>query len=246
MAVTTRWLMFPDPRPEAELRLFCLPFAGAGASAFREWPAAFGPRVEIAAVQLPGREQRIRERPVIDPVEVAATIASAADRPYAIFGHSMGARLAFEVVRELRRTGAPLPRRLYASGINPPHVPAAGPFSGLSKVDNDELLTRVAEGGGVPAAVLSAPRLFSLFLPILRADLAWVDDYVYTDGPPLPVPVVAFAGDADPVAPPSRMDEWGKHTDTAFTLHVLPGGHFFLVDQLSRLSALIEEDLLRG
>lgn len=246
MTTTARWLTFPDPRPAADHRLFCLPFAGAGASAFREWPSAFCSQVEIVGVQLPGREQRMRERPVIEPAEVAATIASAADRPYAIFGHSMGARLAFEVVRELHRTGAPLPRRLYPSGINPPHLPTMGPFAGLSKVDNVELMTRVAEGGGVPPAVLAAPELFSLFLPVLRADLTWVDDYVYTDGPPLPVPVVAFAGDNDPVAPPSRMDGWHDHTEAGFTLHTLPGGHFFVVDQFLRLCALIEEDLLRG
>lgn len=244
MAANAQWLHFPSPSPDAEVRLFCLPFAGAGAAAFREWPSAFGPRVEIAAVRLPGREQRIREAPVIDPVSVSATIAAAIDRPYAIFGHSMGARLAFEVVRELRRTGAPLPLRLYPSGINPPHLPTAGPFAGLSTVPDDELMTRVADGGGVPAEILAVPELFSLFLPVLRADLTWVDDYVYTDGPPLPVPVVAFAGDADPVAPPSRMDGWHRHTSAGFTLHTLPGGHFFLVDNLALLAELIGTDLL--
>lgn len=235
---------FFDPRPDAGIRLFCLPFAGAGASAFRLWPAAFGPRVEIAAVRLPGREQRLRERPVIDPVEVAATIAAAADRPYAIFGHSMGARLAFEVVRELRRTGGPLPLRLYVGGINPPHLPTMGPFAGLSQRSDEELMKGVAEGGGVPVEVLAVPELFALFLPVLRADLTWVDDYVHTEGPPLPVPVVAFAGEADPVAPPSRMDGWHAHTEAGFTLHTLPGGHFFLIEHLSTVAGLIEKDLL--
>ena len=244
MAANSRWLAFPSPRPDADVRLFCLPFAGAGANAFREWPSAFGPRVEIAAVRLPGREQRIREAPVIEPEHVAEAVADAADRPFAIFGHSMGARLAFEVVRELRRTGGPLPLRLYPSGINPPHLPTAGPFAGLSRASDEELLAGVAEGGGVPEAVLAVPELLSLFLPVLRADLTWVDDYVCADAPPLPVPVVAFAGDADPVAPPSRMDGWHGHTTGGFTLHTLPGGHFFLIDQLPRVAALIEEDLL--
>jgi surfactin synthase thioesterase subunit len=246
MAVTTRWLAFPGPRPEADVRLFCLPFAGAGASAFREWPHAFGPRVEIAGVRLPGREQRISEPPVVEPAEIAAAIAGAVDRPFAIFGHSMGACLAFEVVRELRRTGAPLPLRLYASGAGPPHLPVTGPFAGLSTVDDHELMTRVAEGGGVPSSVLAVPELFALFLPVLRADLTWVDGYTYTDGPPLPVPVVAFAGETDPVAPPTSMGGWRDHTTAGLTLHTLPGGHFFVVDQLPRLAALIEDDLLRA
>jgi surfactin synthase thioesterase subunit len=88
------------------------------------------------------------------------------------------------------------------------------------------------------------PELLTLFLPVLRADLAWVDDYVYTDDPPLPIPVVAFAGETDPVAPPSRMDGWHTHTDAGFTLHTLPGGHFYLNDQLPTLAELIEKDLL--
>ncbi len=238
------WLGFPDPRPAAEARLFCLPFAGAGASAFREWPSAFGSRVEVVPVHLPGRERRMREPLAIDPARIAEAVAEAADRPYAIFGHSMGARLGFEVVRELRRTGGPLPVRLYPSGINPPHLPTAGPFAGLSKLDDEALLAGVVAGGGIPEAVVAVPELLSFFLPVLRADLTWVDDYTFTEGPPLPVPVVAFAGETDPVAPPSRMDGWHRHTAAGFTLHTLPGGHFFVTEQLPRVAALIEADLL--
>jgi surfactin synthase thioesterase subunit len=239
-----RWFSHPDPRPAADVRLFCLPHAGSGASVFRPWPAAFGPRVEVVAVQLPGREQRMRERPVIEPARVADAIAGEADRPFAIFGHSMGGRLAFEVARELRRTGRQLPLRLYASGTNPPHLPTAGPFAGLSTVADEELMTRLAEAGGVPQEVLAVPELFALFLPVLRADLGWVDDYTLVEEPPLPMPVVAFAGETDPVATPELMRTWDRHTEAAFTLHTFPGGHFFLHEHLDRLSDLIEADLL--
>lgn len=238
-----RWFSYSDPRPAADVRLFCLPYAGSGASAFRAWPAAFGPRVEVVAVQLPGREQRMRERPVIEPAHVAAAIATEANRPYAIFGHSMGGRLAFEVARELRRTGRPLPVRLYPSGTNPPHLPIAGPLAGLSTMADEELTTRVAAAGGVPEEVLAVPKLFGLFLPVLRADLGWVDDYTFAEEPPLPMPVVAFAGETDQVATPTRMRGWDRHTEAAFTLHTLSGGHFFPHEQLDRLSNLIEADL---
>jgi surfactin synthase thioesterase subunit len=243
-ALRDLWLGNAEPRPTAEVQLFCLPYAGSGASAFRAWQAAFGPRVEVLPVQLPGREQRMRERPAVEPARVAAVIAAAADRPYAVFGHSMGGRLGFEVVRELRRTGGPLPARLYPSATNPPHLPTSGPFAGLSRMDDGELTRRLAEGGGVPAEVLAVPELFTLFLPVLRADLGWVDDYVYTDGPPVPVPVVAFAGEEDPVAPPDRMAGWQRHTEATFRLHVLPGGHFFLHEHVDRLAGLITGDLL--
>lgn len=242
--VRDRWFSHPDPRPTADVRLFCLPHAGSGASGFRPWPAAFGPRIEVVAVQLPGREQRMREQPVIEPARVADAIAAEADRPYAIFGHSMGGRLAFEVARELRRSGRPLPVRLYPSGTNPPHLPTAGPFAGLSKVADEELAAHLAAAGGVPQEVLAVPELFALFLPVLRADLGWVDDYAFVEEPPLPMPVVAFAGQADQVATPELMQSWDRHTEAAFALHTLPGGHFFLHEQLDRLSDLIEADLL--
>ncbi len=238
------WSSCPDPRPGADFQLFCLPYAGGAASAYRAWPKAFGPRVEVVAMQLPGREQRIRERPAVEPEQVASAIARAADRPYAIFGHSMGGRLGFDVVRILRARGRPLPVRLYPSGANPPHARIAGPLTGMSTVADEEFAARLVAAGGVPAAVVAEAELFEMFLPMLRADFTWVDGYTYTDGPPLPMPIVAFAGAADPVAPVSRMHEWGRHTTAPFTLHTLPGGHFFLHDRLPELSGVIEADLL--
>ena len=238
------WLTYPDPRPGADVRLFCLPYAGGAASVYRAWPKAFGPRVEVVAVQLPGREQRIRERPAVEPEQVASAIARVADRPYAIFGHSMGARLGFEVIRILRAAGRPLPVRFYPSGSTPPHLRYTGPLSGLSTVDDAELGARLVAAGGVPAEVVAEPDLFELFLPMLRADFAWVDGYTYTEGPPLPIPMMAFAGAVDPVALASGLPGWGEHTTESFTLHTLPGNHFFLYDRLPEISALIEADLL--
>lgn len=242
--VHDHWFSQTAPRPDADVRLFCLPYAGSGASAFRAWPMAFGPRVDIVGVQLPGRESRLREPVVIDPAQVADAISAAADRPFAIFGHSMGGRLAFEVTRQLRDAGRPLPVRLYPSAISPPHLVTVGPFDGLSRLDDEELTARLAEGGGVPAAVLAEPELFELLLPILRADLTWVDDYEFVEDEPLPVPVMALAGETDLVAPAERMDGWARHTTADVTLHTLTGGHFFLHEQLGALAGLIEADLL--
>jgi surfactin synthase thioesterase subunit len=238
------WFSVPDPRPGADVRLFCLPYAGGAASVYRAWPKAFGPRVEVVAVQLPGREQRIRERPAVEPEQVASAIARMADRPYAIFGHSMGARLGFDVIRILRATGRPLPVRFYPSGATPPHVPSTGPLAGLSTMDVEEFGARLVAAGGVRAEVVAERELFELFLPMLRTDFAWVDGYTYTDGPPLPVPIVAFAGASDPVALASLLPGWREHTTESFTTHTLPGDHFFLHDRLPEMSALIEADLL--
>ncbi|MEU4753930.1 thioesterase domain-containing protein, partial [Micromonospora tulbaghiae] len=237
------WFVSAGSRPEAPVRLFCLPYAGAGASAFRRWAAEFGADVDVVPVQLPGRENRITEDPRFSVAEVADAIASRADRPYAIYGHSMGGRLGFDVVRELRRTGRPLPLRLYVGGARAPHVATPGPFDGLSRAGDDELLRRLGEGGGLPAELLDHPELVELLLPLLRADFGRVDDYRHVPGEPLPVPIVVFAGRTDRAVSREQSAAWAEHTAAGFTLHELDGGHFFLHDRLTELAALIRADL---
>ncbi|MEU8053379.1 MULTISPECIES: thioesterase domain-containing protein [Micromonospora] len=243
------WFVSAGSRPQAPVRLFCLPYAGAGASAFREWQRAFGADVEVLPVQLPGRENRISEDPNFTVADVAAAIAGRADRPYAIYGHSMGGRVGFEVVRELRRTGGPLPLRLYVGGARAPHVDDASLFDGLSTVDDEELLRRLGDGGGLPPEVLAHPELVELLLPLLRADFGRVDSYRYVPGEPLPVPVVAFSGRSDRAVSHAQSAAWERHTAAGFTLHEIDGGHFFLQDCLPELVAAIRADLtdaLRG
>ncbi|MEU4717886.1 thioesterase domain-containing protein, partial [Micromonospora purpureochromogenes] len=237
------WFVSPGSRPQAPVQLFCLPYAGAGASAFRRWPEGIGPDVEVLAVQLPGRENRISEDPRFTVPDVAAAIAGRADRPYAIYGHSMGGRVGFEVVRELRRTGRPLPLRLYVGGARAPHVTAPSLFDGLSRVDDDELLRRLGAGGGLPAELLEHPELVQLLLPLLRADFGRVDSYRYVPGEPLPVPLVAFSGRHDRAVSREQSEAWAAHTSAGFTLHEIDGGHFFLTDRLPELLAAIRADL---
>ncbi|WP_405093918.1 lantibiotic dehydratase [Micromonospora sp. NBC_01392] len=237
------WFASTGSRPEAPVQLFCLPYAGAGASAFRHWPAAFGPDVEVLPVQLPGREKRISEDPHFTVAEVTDAIAARADRPYAIYGHSMGGRLGFDVVRKLRRTGRPLPLRLYVGGARAPHITEPGGFIGLSRVSDDELLRRLSDGGGLPAEAFNHPELLELMLPLLRADFGRVDDYRHVPEDPLPVPIVAFGGDADAAVTRAQTAAWGEHTAAGFTMHELSGGHFFLHDRLAEMAALIRADL---
>lgn len=236
------WFVCATPRPDAPVRLFCLPYAGAGASVYHRWPAALGPDVEVHAVQLPGRESRIRERPAVEPADVAAAVAAMADRPFALYGHSMGARIGFEVVRALWRTGARLPARLYVGGCRAPHLRGTGPFDGLSLLPDDELLARLAAGGGVPAEVLAEPELVELLLPVLRCDFGWLDSYVHSAQPPLPVPVVAFAGTGDVAVAVEEVAAWERHTER-FVLHRIDGGHFFLHERLGELAGLLTADL---
>jgi surfactin synthase thioesterase subunit/phosphopantetheinyl transferase len=238
-----RWFGAPAPRPDARAVLFCLPYAGAGASAFHGWAEALGALVDVQPLALPGKEGRIAEPPEIDVAAVATALAGRAhQRPYAIYGHSMGARLGFEVVRELRRRGARFPLRLYLGGSRPPGM--ANPLAGLASAGDVELVARLAALGGVPDEVLAEPELLELLLPAIRADLDWIDRYHDQPAPPLPVPIVAFAGADDPVAAPYDLCGWSAHTSAGFWLHTLPGDHFFVRGQRDALAATIRADLL--
>lgn len=241
------WFVRFTPRPAAARQLFCLPYAGAGPGAFRAWGDAFGPDIEVVAVHLPGRETRFAEERRADERELAALIAGFADRPFALFGHSFGGRLGFEVVRALRATGGPLPLRFYPSASRPPHVKITdGLLDGISNAPHDELVAALEKGGGTPAAVLAEPELLELVLPAVRLDLGWLDDYVYQEQPPLPVPITAFAGESDQLLTPTLISEWGRHTSAGFALRTQPGGHFYINDRLPAVAAVIRADLDAG
>ncbi|MGS2618253.1 thioesterase domain-containing protein [Micromonospora sp. LZ34] len=237
------WFVSAGRREPAPVQLFCLPYAGAGASAFRRWQDGVGAGVEVLPVQLPGRENRISEDPRFRVADVAHAIADRAEGRYAIYGHSMGGRVGFEVVRELRRAGRSLPLRLYVGGARAPQVTAPSVFDGLSRVDDDELLRRLGEGGGLPAELLDHPELVELLLPLLRADFGRVDSYRYVPEEPLPVPIVAFSGRHDRAVSRAQSEAWREHTAAGFTLHDIDGGHFFLHDRLAELLAVIRADL---
>ncbi|SCG74677.1 thioesterase domain-containing protein [Micromonospora coxensis] len=237
------WFLSAGRRDPAPVQLFCLPYAGGGASVFRHWQDGLGADVEVLPVQLPGRENRISEDPEFRVADVASAVAGRVRGPYVIYGHSMGGRVGFEVVRELRRSGGPLPLRLYVGGARAPHVTAPSLFDGLSRVDDDELLRRLGAGGGLPAELLAHPELVELLLPLLRADFGRVDSYRYVPDEPLPVPIVAFSGRHDRAVTRAHSDAWREHTAAGFTLRDIDGGHFFLTDRLPELLAAIRADL---
>jgi len=238
------WFVVPRPRPGAEVRLFCLPYAGAGASAYRRWPDLLGPDIEVRAVQLPGRENRIAEDPRFDLADLADAVLADTSRPYALYGHSLGGRHAFDLVRHLHTTGGTLPVKLYVGGCRAPHLQVSGHFDGLSTVDDDELLRRVAAGGGLADEVLAEPELVELLLPVLRADFTILDEYVFTEGEPLPVPVVAYSASRDTAVSLAEIQAWERHAGAGLTVQEIDGDHFFLHDEASRITELVAKDLL--
>lgn len=241
------WFVVPRPQPHAAARLFCLPYAGAGASAYRRWPAAVGADIEVVAVQPPGRENRVAEDAAFDLAVLADAVAgqvTADDRPYALYGHSLGGWDAYEITRHLHRTGRRLPVKLYTGGCRAPHIPVTGTFAGLSTLDDDALVERVAEGGGLHPAILAEPELLELILPALRADFTRLDRYTHDGGDPLPVPIVAYAARADAAVTRADIEPWDRHTTAGFAVHDVDGDHFFLLDDNSRVTDLLVKDLL--
>ncbi|HVF13272.1 MAG TPA: thioesterase domain-containing protein [Acidimicrobiales bacterium] len=241
--VASPWLPITRPRPTASVRLFCLPYAGAGATVFRGWSDLL-PQVDVAPVQLPGREGRIGESPAVDVDELAASVLPYTDRPYAVFGHSFGARLGFELCRALRARGARPPAWLFVSGAQAPHLPQLRPPA--SVLPDDEFVDRVTELGGTPPEILDDPEMRALALPVLRADFAYVDRYAYEEGPPLACPITVFAGDRDGETRVDDLWAWAEHTAGAFAVRVLPGDHFFLHSARSQLVSSLAADLATG
>jgi len=238
-----RWVSFPTRLPDAAVRLFCLPHAGGGATVFQSWPAALA-GIEIAAIRLPGREGRFREAPIerVDPLveAIAAGIAPPLDRPYALYGHSVGALIAFELARRLRRDGLRQPDRLIVAGCDAPHRQHGEP---LFELPDEQFVARLRALGGMSAELLELPELIELLLPQLRADVALGDTYVYRPGPPLDSPIRAFYGDRDEATSPELVAAWEDQTSAGFVMRALPGGHFFPQAERERLLAEIHRDV---
>ncbi|HEU0299177.1 MAG TPA: thioesterase II family protein [Longimicrobium sp.] len=240
-----RWIVRPRPSPRARLRLFCLPHAGGGASAFRGWADALPPEVEVCPVQLPGRENRVAE-PAFDRVPpLAQALADAVEPllslPFALFGHSNGALIGFELARALRARGRPGPVHLFASGRRAPDLPSGRPPT--HHLPDAEFLAELQELGGIPPQVLEHPELMAVLLPTLRADVAIHETYEFREQPPLPCPVTAYGGLTDPKVSREQLQAWGRHTGGPFTMRLFPGGHFYLQEERTAVLRVLSADL---
>lgn len=244
----SKWITCTRPRTGARLRLFCLPCAGSGASVYRVWSAGLPSWVEVCPIQLPGREDRYNE-PAFTSLTglsraVAREILPFLDTPFVIFGHSMGALLAFELTRALRRSGAPAPLALYLAAYPAPQVPLLR--APIHHLPDGEFIAEIRRMQGTPEAVLQHADLMAFMLPTLRADFEACDTYTCTDEPPLDLPLVLYGGADDRDVPATALDEWRHVSTGTFTRRLLPGTHFFvqshrdllLADLAGRLAAL--------
>ncbi len=243
-AVAGAWLN-PLVANGAPTVLFVVPAAGSGPSVFRGWREVVPPDVDVVMVHLPGREERLDERPYteLEPLadQIAESIRGYGDRPFALFGHSMGALIAHEVAT--RFTGPELTALIVAGAPAPEFADTSG-----ADADDDELLAALAEWAGTPAELLADRAGLMPFLPCLRADLKVCASArrPLSDRDRLNVPIVSLAGRGDESVSVDQVIAWADWTTAGFSSHTVPGGHFFPVTAAETVFRLIAGALARG
>jgi medium-chain acyl-[acyl-carrier-protein] hydrolase len=227
-----------------EINLYCFPYAGAGTAGFRAWARELAPGISVQPVILPGRDARAGD-PLLQSFDEALDyfreeVIPALAAPYAFYGHSMGALLAFEAAHEAQRRGAAPLMHLLVSGSSAPQF---GPRPPISRdLSDDEFMERIRELGGTPPQVLHNRELVEFVLPILRADFAVAETYVYRPRAPLPVPISVWGGGEDEPTE-NELRAWQDQAAGRFRLRMLPGGHFFIHSARTPFLGALQSDL---
>jgi medium-chain acyl-[acyl-carrier-protein] hydrolase len=235
------WWVVPAKKPGAAKRLFCLPYAGGSGTVFHKLAQSFGDDVEVHSMQPPGRGFRMRE-PAFAELEglvygLREAIEPRLDRPYALFGHSMGALVAFELTRALRHEGRRLPEHLFVSASPSPAAWTRVPVS--VELEPAAFWRAVNELYGTPVHAAVPGDVLDLVVPPLKADLKLIASYRYVSEDQLALPITALVGSRDPMVKREAAAEWAQETSGAFALHEVPGAHLFLQDAAAQLSAQV-------
>jgi medium-chain acyl-[acyl-carrier-protein] hydrolase len=241
-----KWLMCPRADATAPLRLWCVPFAGGGASVWHPWATRLAGLAEIVAIRLPGRENRLSETPFLRLLQIipilVELIAPFATEDYALCGHSLGGLVVFELTRAMRARGLRLPQALIVSGVRAPHHGPDRPL--LHQLPQREFIAMVERRyGAIPPEIRDHPEFLDLLLPVLRADLEVYETYRYVPAPPLDIPLLALGGDCDANVSREQINDWGAYTTGRFEADILPGGHFFLQEDVDATTVRVREFL---
>jgi surfactin synthase thioesterase subunit len=239
------WIVRRQLEHPPRLRLFCAPYAGGGAAAYREWLKAFSADVDVCALQLPGRERRHREPALTDMGSLVEALVDVLepylDCPFAFFGHSMGSVIAYETARAIRAQRGLSPRCLFVSGRRAPHLQARK--APIHPLPDKAFLDEIRALNGTPPEVLAHAELMALMLPLLRADFTLVETYRPFALPKLECPIVALAATEDPEATVEELAAWRDATLGNFALETFRGDHFYLNANLTAVIALIMQHL---
>jgi medium-chain acyl-[acyl-carrier-protein] hydrolase len=224
------WIRCPKPNPDAQFRLFCFPYVGGGARIFQTWADRLPIAVEVCPIELPGHGTRLIEPPystlnaLLDATLQA--LHPLLDRPFALFGHSMGALVSFELARSLRRNYHLEPNYLIVAGHRAPQIP--DPELQIHTLSEPEFREKLRRLNGTHPTILNSAEMMELLMPTLRADFAICETYTYTPEPPLNCPILAMGGTQDAATKRGRLQAWREQTTSNFSKLVFPGEHFFI------------------
>lgn len=237
------WVRRFHPQPSATTQLVCFPHAGGSASFYLPLSRALAPATEVLAVQYPGRQDR-RAEPCVDTIHELADMVTdvllrAVDRPVALFGHSMGASLAFEVAMRMERRSVH-PEALFVSGRR---APSRFREEAVHRSDDGTLLAEIAKLSGTDVQLLQDEEVQRMVLPAIRSDYRAAETYRFAGGAPLRTPIYAHLGETDLKAELDDVRAWSDHTTGEFRLTTYPGGHFYFADQPEKLADAIGREL---
>lgn len=243
---SARWFPAWQRQPAPRLRLICFPYAGGHANAFATWAGDLGPTTEVRALQLPGRGARYSEKTVGDLDELLDAIEPhvpwLTESPYALFGHSLGGIVAFELARRLRQLGAPPPLHLYISSASIPE--RIGEVDPLHHLPDGEFVAQLRDLGGTPEEVFAHPDLMAVVLPALRSDFRMLERWETPAEPPLTVPMTVLGGRVDRRVPLGELAHWRRHAGGAFAARIFEGDHFYLGPARAAVTAVIRDSLV--
>lgn len=233
------------PVSQPRLRLFCFPYAGGNAFIYRSWGDQLPSHVELYSIQFPGRGSQLRQ-PAFTRLSAMLDflyqgIVPLLDKPFAFFGHSMGALICFELARHLGVQQSLEPLGLFLSGRGAPTIKSDEPIT--FDLPEDEFISELRRLNGTPREVLEHPELLQLMLPILRADFELCQTYSFTSTARLNCPIFVYGGLQDEEVPRENLEAWRDQTTSALTVRMFPGDHFFLHASQSLLLRSLSSDL---
>jgi medium-chain acyl-[acyl-carrier-protein] hydrolase len=243
---TNPWLPYRKTAGEPQVRLLCFAHAGGAASVFRPWADRLPSWIDVCAVQTPGREARLMEKPFTRMESLMEALLPVLtpllDRPFALFGYSLGAAVAWEAARRMSQHMGKTPACLFVCARRPPHLPSNQ--APVHQLPEEAFKQKLRELGGTPEEALNNAELLELMLPILRADFELNDTFLATpvEGT-LSCPIHVFGGEEDAEVSPDDLERWRESTSGAFSRRILPGGHFFLRTNLNTVLLEVEQRL---
>jgi surfactin synthase thioesterase subunit len=242
---TIAWFQNRPAHNHADLKMFCFPYAGGTALVFKKWAEYLPSNVQVIPVELPGRGARLQEPPYLSLLalveELTEVIWPFLDKPFLFYGHSMGATIAFELARSLRREHNREPQALFVGGRRAPQTPSNEPVT--YNLPKEEFIEELINLDGTPREVIENEELMEMILPLLRADFQLTQTYEYIDDIPLQCPITVYGGLEDYHVPRDLLLPWKEQTRSKFALHMLPGDHFFLRSSQSQLIGLLASEL---